>query len=102
MPTLACKLQRFAAGDHLDAHRHTSTVIYHVAKGEGFSIIDGKRIDWSFGDTFTLPAWAWHEHGNDSSDDAVLFSMSDLPVVESMGLYREEDGERQEVSGTIG
>ena len=37
-----------------------------------------------------------------SGDDAVLFSMSDLPVVESMGLYREEDGERQEVSGTIG
>ena len=102
MPTLACKLQRLAAGDHLDAHRHTSTVIYHVAKGEGFSIIDGQRIDWSFGDTFTLPAWAWHEHGNDSGDDAVLFSMSDLPVVEAMGLYREEDGERQEVTGTVG
>ena len=102
MPTLACKLQRLAAGEHLDAHRHTSSVIYHVAKGEGFSIIDGRRLDWSFGDTFTLPAWSMHEHGNDSSDDAVLFSMSDIPVVEAMRLYRAEDGERQEVTGTIG
>ena len=102
MPTMACKLQRLASGEHLDAHRHTSSVVYHVAKGQGFSIIDGKRLDWSFGDTFTLPAWSMHEHGNDSGDDAVLFSMSDLPVVEAMRLYREEDGQRQEVSGTIG
>ena len=72
------------------------------ATGGAYRIIDGQRIDWSFGDTFTLPAWSWHEHANESGDDAVLFSMSDLPVVEAMGLYREEDGERQEVSGTIG
>ena len=76
-------------------------MVYHVAKGSGYSIIDGKRLDWSKGDTFVLPAWLTHEHGTDSQDDSVLFSMSDLPVVEAMGLYREEDMEHQEILGTI-
>ena len=102
MPTLALKLQRLASGAHTDAHRHTSSVVYHVAKGEGYSIIDGNRLDWAKGDTFVLPPWALHEHGTDSPDDAVLFSMSDLPVIEAMGLYREEAGNRQEVVGAIG
>ncbi len=103
MPTLALKLQRLEPGTHTDAHRHTSSVVYHAAKGSGYSIIDGKRLDWSKGDTFVLPSWAFHEHGcNSKDDDAVLFSMSDLPVIEAMGLYREEECEGQEVRGTIG
>ena len=102
MPTLALKLQRLAPGSHTEAHRHTSSVVYHVAKGEGYSIIDGQRLEWAKADTFVLPSWALHEHGTESSEDAVLFSMSDLPVVEAMGLYREEEGKRQEVVGAIG
>ena len=102
MPTLALKLQRLEPGAHTDAHRHTSSVVYHAAKGSGYTIIDGKRLDWSKGDTFVLPAWAFHEHGcNSNDDDAVLFSMSDLPIIEAMGLYREEECEGQEVTGTI-
>ncbi len=103
MPTASSVLQRLRPGEHTRAHRHTSSTVYHVAKGSGFSIIDGKRISWSTGDTFVLPSWAWHEHGNDGSiDDAVLFSMSDLPVIESAGLYREEEGEYQEETGELG
>ena len=102
MPTLALKLQRLAPNSHTDAHRHTSSVVYHAAKGSGFSIVDGRRLDWSKGDTFVLPAWVTHEHGTESNEDAVLFSMSDLPVVEAMGLYREEEMDRQDVLGSIG
>ncbi len=101
LPTLALKLQRLAPGFRTAAHRHTSSVVYHVAKGEGFSVIDGKRLDWSKGDTFVLPSWLPHEHGADSFDDAVLFTMSDLPIIEAMGLYREEEVAPQEVTGTI-
>ena len=65
--------------------------------------MDGNRLDWSFGDTFVVPAWSVHEHANESgTDDAVLFSMSDLPLVEAMRLYREEEVDRQEVVGAIG
>ena len=103
MPTLALKLQRLWAGQHTNAHRHTSTAIYNVAKGKGYTIVDGNRLDWSFGDTFVVPAWSVHEHVNESGvDDAVLFSMSDLPLIEAMRLYREEEVDRQEVVGAIG
>jgi gentisate 1,2-dioxygenase len=38
-----------------------------------------------------VPSWAWHEHANASaSEDACLFAFNDLPVMRSLGLYREE------------
>ena len=37
------------------------------------------------------PSWALHEHANLSTRDAaVLFSIQDRPVLEALGLYREE------------
>ena len=37
------------------------------------------------------PSWALHEHANLSARDAaVLFSIQDRPVLEALGLYREE------------
>jgi len=43
------------------------------------------------GTFFCVPSWAWHEHGNASDgEDACLFSFNDLPVIEGLGLYREE------------
>jgi gentisate 1,2-dioxygenase len=103
MPTLACKLQQLRPGFHSDAHKHTSSVVYNVAKGSGSTIIGGKKLDWGFGDTFVVPSMYAHEHINDStSEDAVLFSMSDLPLLESMVLYQEHHVERQEITGTIG
>ena len=42
-------------------------------------------------DIFVVPSWAWHEHANASErEDAVLFSFSDLPSMQALGLYREE------------
>jgi gentisate 1,2-dioxygenase len=103
MPTLALKLQQLRPGLHTAAHKHTSSVVYNVAKGSGHTVIDGKRLDWSYGDTFVIPPMYAHEHVNASdTDDAVLFTMSDLPLLETMGLYREEEVERQEITGTIG
>jgi gentisate 1,2-dioxygenase len=38
-----------------------------------------------------LPPWALHEHANaSSSEDAVLFSIQDTPVLQALGLYYEE------------
>ena len=73
------------------AHRHTGSYLYQVAKGRGHSIIDGRRFDWQERDIFCVPSWALHEHANASStEDACLFCFSDLPVMQSLGLYREE------------
>lgn len=91
MPTIGASMQLLRPGEHTQAHRHTGSFIYQVAKGSGFSIIDGKRYDWTERDIFCVPSWAIHEHANlSSNDDACLFCFNDLPVMRSLALYREE------------
>ena len=78
-------------GARLKAHRHTGSAVYYVVEGTGETIIDGVRFAWGQGDVITLPSWALHEHANSSSRDAaILFSIQDRPVLEALGLYREE------------
>ena len=91
MQTMGASMQMLRAGEHTKAHRHTGSYLYHVAKGSGYSVIDGKRYDWAERDIFCVPSWAWHEHVNASeTEDACLFCLNDLPVMRSLGLYREE------------
>jgi gentisate 1,2-dioxygenase len=91
MQTIGASMQLLRPDEKTRAHRHTGSVLYQVAKGSGYSIIAGKRFDWQERDIFCVPSWAWHEHGNASrSEDACLFSFNDLPVIEGLGLYREE------------
>lgn len=91
MQTMGAHMQMLRPGEKTKAHRHTGNVIYHVAKGEGHSIINGQRFDWKEKDIFCVPTWMWHEHANGSeTDDACLFSFNDLPVMEKLGFYREE------------
>ena len=63
------------------------------------------QIDWQQGDFFALPPWAMHEHVNDSNtDEVVLYSSTDTPVYEALGLLHEyayeKNGGRQEVVAT--
>jgi len=91
MQTIGASMQMLRPGEATKAHRHTGSSIYQVAKGSGSSIIGGKRFDWQEKDIFCVPSWAWHEHANASQgEDACLFAFNDLPVMESLGLYREE------------
>lgn len=91
MQTIGASMQMLRPGERTKAHRHTGSFIYQVAKGRGYSIIEGRRFDWQERDIFCVPSWAWHEHANASpSEDACLFTFNDLPVIRALGLYREE------------
>jgi len=91
MPTIGASMQLLRPGEQTKAHRHTGSFLYQVAKGEGYSVINGRRFDWRERDIFCVPSWAWHEHVNtQASDDSCLFCFSDLPVMKALGLYREE------------
>jgi gentisate 1,2-dioxygenase len=91
MPTIGASMQLLRAGEHTQAHRHTGSFLYQVAKGHGHSVIAGRRFDWKERDIFCVPSWAWHEHANGSAtDDACLFCFSDLPVMKALHLYREQ------------
>jgi len=92
MTTMQCAVQLLLPGDETESHRHTSTVIYHVFRGEGATRIGERRFDWHQGDSFVVPLWYAHSHLNRSpSENAILFSMSDAPVLRALDLYREEE-----------
>jgi gentisate 1,2-dioxygenase len=91
LPTLGLALQWLRPGMHGKAHRHTGSVLYYVVRGEGASIVAGKRYEWGEGDFLVVPPWAWHEHENRSArEEAILFQLNDLPAMRALGLYREQ------------
>jgi len=89
-PTMSCEVQLFKSKETTRPHRHTSTAIYHVFKGQGRSRVGEGYLEWKKGDTFVVPLWQWHCHENLANDEAVLFSLNDRPVMDSLQLYREE------------
>ncbi len=106
LPTMACMVQMLRPGERTRAHRHTGSAVYHVVRGDGYTVIDGKRFSWSKGDIIALPPWAVHEHANTSNNEgAVLFSIQDAPVFRALGLYYEEalkeNEGHQEVTSTF-
>ncbi len=90
LATMSCEVQALSAGERTMAHRHTSTALYHVFRGRGRTAVGEGWLEWETGDSFVIPLWQWHRHENTHASDAVLFSLNDRPVMESLGLYREE------------
>src|SRR5581483_4239049 len=90
LPTYACEIQLFTARQRGKSHRHNSTTIYHAYRGQGATTIEGERFEWSQGDIFIVPPWAWHSHENLADGDAILYSIGDWPAMKALALYREE------------
>jgi gentisate 1,2-dioxygenase len=91
LPTMSCRIQMLRPNERTQAHRRTSTSLYHAFRGSGTTVINGESFHWQKGDTFIIPLWSWHEHVNASStEEALLFSMHDEPILRAFGLYKEE------------
>ncbi|HWT19382.1 MAG TPA: gentisate 1,2-dioxygenase, partial [Variovorax sp.] len=54
----------------------------------GAADIAGRRFEFGPRDTFVVPSWA-PLRLSASGDDVVLFSFSDRPVQQAMGILRE-------------
>ena len=52
--------------------------------------VSANEFRWDKSDIFVVPSWQWHCHENTTREDAILFSISDRPSTEALGLYREE------------
>ena len=89
-PTMSCEIQLLQGKESTKGHRHTSTVLYHVFRGQGRTKVGEVFLEWKKGDTFVVPLWQWHAHENLGTAEAILFSLNDRPVMEALQLYREE------------
>jgi gentisate 1,2-dioxygenase len=86
MPTLGLTVQRLAAGQKTRRWRTNANTSFCVMGGSGVSLIDGKKIEWGFGDIFVAPTWRWIEHHIEA--DAQIFSMSDEPMLKWAQYYK--------------
>jgi len=90
-PTFSCWIQMLDGDKQTKEHRHTSNQLYYVVEGSGASEVAGEKLEWEAGDFFVVPNWSWHRHRNSSPNiPAVLFSTTDRPLQEAIGVYREE------------
>jgi gentisate 1,2-dioxygenase len=90
VPALGCYLQMLRPGVRTRAHRETSSAVYHVVRGAGFTEIDGVVHQWGEGDFFAVPPRALHLHGSDDAAPAILYSVQDVPLLRALGFYRTE------------
>jgi gentisate 1,2-dioxygenase len=92
---MTCYIQLLRPGESTKFHRHTGTTHYHVVKGNGTFVFDKqepREFHWTEHDSFTLPSWRWHAHKNLSpTEPAILFSVTDRPLLKMTGLDREEN-----------
>ncbi len=90
VPTIMCGVQMLRPKEKTKSHWHTPTGIFHAFRGKGATVINGTRYDWEAGDSFVIPLWHSHHHENMSNQEAILFLMTDKPVMEALGFYREQ------------
>ncbi|MCJ0763709.1 gentisate 1,2-dioxygenase [Variovorax sp. CYS-02] len=92
MPTMATFMQRLPAGFSGKPYRQTDGAVFSVVEGEGTVEVEhaGERTTFSFGprDHFVIPSW--HTSRFASGRGCVLFSYSDRPVHQALGIHQEE------------
>jgi gentisate 1,2-dioxygenase len=88
MPTIGAFMQLLPAGFSGAPYRQTDAAIYSVVEGRGRTRIGGVTFDWQPRDIFVVPSWVPAAH--EALEDAVIFSMSDRPAQQALGLWREQ------------
>jgi gentisate 1,2-dioxygenase len=91
MPTIAAMLQLLPAGFTSESYCSSDATVFAGVEGRGRARIAGQVFEWGARDVFVCPSW--HEIVHEVEQDAVLFSYSDRPVQEKLGLWREARGD---------
>jgi len=88
LDTMALFMMRLPPGVDTARYRTTANTLYTVVEGEGASVIDGERFHWRRGDVVAVPSWRTQSHR--ASDGAVLFRVSDEPLMAKLGFLRSQ------------
>lgn len=91
MPTIGTCLQLLPAGFSSATYRATDATVFVPVEGSGRSLVGDQTLQWGPRDVFVVPSWCPVQHACEV--DSVLFSFSDRPVQEKLGLWREHRGE---------
>jgi gentisate 1,2-dioxygenase len=90
MPTIGTFIQLLPQGFSTRPYRATDSTVFVAVEGTGESQIGDQSFRWEPHDIFVAPSW--HRVSHRADEEAVLFSYSDRPVQQKLGLWREQRG----------
>jgi gentisate 1,2-dioxygenase len=88
LPTMGAHLAMFPKNFRGEPYRSTDGTIFACAEGRGTTTIGDRVLQWGPRDVFVVPPWKRYAHA--TSEQAVLFSISDRPAQEALGIWRED------------
>jgi gentisate 1,2-dioxygenase len=88
MPTIGAFIQLLPKGFHGATYRATDATVFSVVEGSGQTRIGDETFAWGPRDVFVAPSWFPITH--QAEDESVVFSFSDRPAQQALGLWREE------------
>jgi gentisate 1,2-dioxygenase len=89
-PTLDYRAALLRPGEATRWKRETAGTLYQVIDGSGTTEIAGCRFDWERNDIFVVPGFLWRRHCNRGDTDAVMYAISDMPLLAKIGQYRAQ------------
>jgi gentisate 1,2-dioxygenase len=87
LPTMGANLAMLPKGFRGEPYRSTDGTIFVCAEGQGTTNVDGETLQWGPNDVFVVPSWKRYSHT--AQKQSVLFSISDRPAQEALGIWRE-------------
>jgi len=87
LPTMGAGLAMLPKGFRGEPYRSTDGTIFACAEGRGTTTVDGEALAWGPRDVFVVPPWKRFSH--DAAEQSVLFSISDRPAQQALGIWRE-------------
>ena len=89
IPTMGAQIALLPKGFKGKDYRATDGSIFVCVEGEGTTRVEGETLSWTPGDVFVVPAWKRYTHT--AKSETVLFSISDRPAQEALGIWREQN-----------
>jgi len=89
-PTLDYGAQLLRAGEATRFKRETASTLCIAIEGEGVTEVAGRSFEWRANDIFVVPGFAWRRHINAGRMDAILYTVSDAPLLDKIGQYRAQ------------
>ncbi|MGL4324067.1 MAG: cupin domain-containing protein [Beijerinckiaceae bacterium] len=89
LPTMGFTAMMLRSGQAEKPVLRSSSAVFHVISGSGYSLVNGKRLDWSAKSTFSAPVFARIEHHAEGGTPAFMIRIHDAPLQERLGYYEE-------------
>jgi gentisate 1,2-dioxygenase len=85
---MGANLALFPQGFKGEKYRSTDGTIFVCTEGGGTTTVEDKVLEWGPNDVFVVPPWKRYSH--QPAKESVLFSISDRPAQEALGIWRED------------